>query len=608
MLSKIDAEKAISGVNGKMLKERPLAVDWALSKSKWEDVKDQIEAEVNTKGQGDRDEENEGSVDDEEQSNESDDGLWVHSDGDVSMHSGSEEDEDDRGSPSKPELPPLEAGTTLFIRNVPWEATEDELRQLFRAFGSLRYVRIVIDHESGRSKGTAFACYWKKEDADKVVTTSETLNKETNPGTVAKNPFSAPSLLTPDPSSSLARTLVIHGRTLDVVRAVTRETAGKLHEAGVKMREKADKRNLYLMREGVIFPNSPAASTIPPAELEKRMNAFNARRNLIRTNPSLFVSKTRLSIRQLPTFVSERCLKRLAHHAIKTFDEEVVKGDRDGLEEEEMQDEDGRRVVDPLSGAEVSLSVKQEKERGKKGGRKGKGGGGAVKQAKIVRLSERVDPLTGKGKSKGYGFLEMEKHADALKVLRWANNNPEMGKLLKSWWMEGLKEALSTLEAKGGKRSEEESTRMKRLKEVIANSDLDNVEKANSKRTLVVEFSIENAVIIKKREGRDQIQPSGSANADKRNQRRKPNTDHDDQSESSKRDRSRIGKKNHDSNKYKDDGEYSRPLKRRKVENQSTGANSTPLSDRIGDKKPANALGSIIGRKRKMKKTKSGRK
>jgi nucleolar protein 4 len=57
-------------------------------------------------------------------------------------------------------------------------------------------------------------------------------------------------MLAPDPSSSLARNLVIHGRTLDVVRAVTRETADKLRDAGEKLREKADKRNLYLMREG----------------------------------------------------------------------------------------------------------------------------------------------------------------------------------------------------------------------------------------------------------------------------------------------------------------------------------------------------------------------
>ena len=59
-----------------------------------------------------------------------------------------------------------------------------------------------------------------------------------------------PSILTPDPSSTLAQNLVPHGRTLDVVRAVTRDEAGKLKEAGEKMREKADKRNMYLLREG----------------------------------------------------------------------------------------------------------------------------------------------------------------------------------------------------------------------------------------------------------------------------------------------------------------------------------------------------------------------
>lgn len=52
-----------------------------------------------------------------------------------------------------------------------------------RAFGPLRYVRIVMDQESQRSKGSAFACFWNKEDADKVISISEALNKEA--GTVS---------------------------------------------------------------------------------------------------------------------------------------------------------------------------------------------------------------------------------------------------------------------------------------------------------------------------------------------------------------------------------------------------------------------------------------
>jgi nucleolar protein 4 len=68
-----------------------------------------------------------------------------------------------------------------------------------------------------------------------------------------KNPFAMASILTPDPSAVSAQNLVLHGRTLDVVHAVTREEAGKLKEAGEKAREKADKRNMYLLREGGEF-------------------------------------------------------------------------------------------------------------------------------------------------------------------------------------------------------------------------------------------------------------------------------------------------------------------------------------------------------------------
>jgi nucleolar protein 4 len=79
---------------------------------------------------------------------------------------------------------------------------------------------------------------------------------ETNFSQPKMNPFKLPSLLTPDPSASVAQNLVLHGRTMDVIRAVTREEAGKLKEAGERQREKADKRNLYLLREGSKYRNN----------------------------------------------------------------------------------------------------------------------------------------------------------------------------------------------------------------------------------------------------------------------------------------------------------------------------------------------------------------
>ena len=39
-------------------------------------------------------------------------------------------DEDDE-KPGKPQLPAVDVGTTLFVRNVPFEATEDDLRTTY---------------------------------------------------------------------------------------------------------------------------------------------------------------------------------------------------------------------------------------------------------------------------------------------------------------------------------------------------------------------------------------------------------------------------------------------------------------------------------------------
>jgi nucleolar protein 4 len=126
----------------------------------------------------------------------------------------------------------------------------------FRTFGPLRYAKITMDRATGRSRGTGFACFWKKEDADGALQEAERVYQITGANQTglnsnpASNPFALPSILTVDPSSQAAAKLVIHGRTLDVVRALTREDASMKKEDAEKARQKSDKRNTYLMREG----------------------------------------------------------------------------------------------------------------------------------------------------------------------------------------------------------------------------------------------------------------------------------------------------------------------------------------------------------------------
>jgi len=182
-------------------------------------------------------------------------------------------------------------------------------------------------------------------------------------------------------------------------------------------------------------------------------------------------------------------------HSIREFDKDVAENEREPLNEDEMEDNVQRGILDSLTGERVKFPLRTDGEKPEKA--KKTKSFGKVKQAKIVRLHDRVDPLIGKGRSKGYGFLELERHSDALKVLRWANNNPKVGSILKEWWHEELKDMLALLDKKKDK-NEEETARWKRLKDVVGT----NVEE-KSKRTLIVEFSIENVLIVKKREGRD---------------------------------------------------------------------------------------------------------
>ncbi len=160
-LAKADAEKAIEGCNGKELKERPMAVDWALSKEKWQEVKAAEPEEVKAEDSGE-------DVDmDKEADGEVETGDGATSDAEEEEVKDDAEEEEDK--PVKPVLPAPEEGSTLFIRNLPFEVTEEELRNLFRAFGPLRYAKITMDRATGRSRGTGFACFWKTEDADKAL-------------------------------------------------------------------------------------------------------------------------------------------------------------------------------------------------------------------------------------------------------------------------------------------------------------------------------------------------------------------------------------------------------------------------------------------------------
>jgi RNA recognition motif-containing protein len=57
----------------------------------------------------------------------------------------------------------------LYIGNLPYSVTEDQLRDLFSQFGEIVDLKLITDKMSGRSRGIAFVEYTSDEDANKAI-------------------------------------------------------------------------------------------------------------------------------------------------------------------------------------------------------------------------------------------------------------------------------------------------------------------------------------------------------------------------------------------------------------------------------------------------------
>ena len=112
---------------------RIVAVDWALSKSKWEEVKAKALEGQEEDDESDADTEPESASEggSDEASEASDDSEEVAED---------DEERSDAEEAGKPVLPQTDVGTTLFVRNVPFDASEDELRILYVPMKLLIYL------------------------------------------------------------------------------------------------------------------------------------------------------------------------------------------------------------------------------------------------------------------------------------------------------------------------------------------------------------------------------------------------------------------------------------------------------------------------------------
>ncbi|XP_017260996.1 RNA-binding protein 28 isoform X2 [Kryptolebias marmoratus] len=387
------ATKAFEAMNLKEIKGRQVAVDWAVPKDKYttaqqstssdnkvseeksadkgSDTDDDCEPmketppekkkvglkaaehradEAQSSDEDDSEEQDSEEEDENESHHEEDDDDnddEVDDDDSFDSNDDHEESEDEETQPAqkKPKklLPSdVNEGRTVFIRNLSFDTDEEGLEEVLLRYGELNYVKIVLNPDTDFSKGCAFAQFKTKEAADKCIVAAQ------------------------DEAESCG--IHVDGRKLFIVAAVSRDDATQLKDS--KKKVETGSRNLYLAREGLIRAGTKAAEGVSELDMTKRARFESVKRAKLR-DISVFVSKTRLCVHNLPKSVDNKKLKALCLQALKG--------------------------VKRLQITECRVMYDRKPEKGQ-----------AV------------------GQSLGYGFVQFRDHEQALSTLRYLNNNPDI--------------------------------------------------------------------------------------------------------------------------------------------------------------------------------------
>ncbi|CBX93990.1 hypothetical protein IAQ61_003863 [Plenodomus lingam] len=462
-----NAENAIRELNGKEIDDRPIAVDWAVDRDTWQTLqkseqegeetqsgtekedKEMEDAESSNTSDGDDNDDSEAEADDSEDED--------MDDSNTDYEDISEDDEDGGFDLDEENDKPKREEYTIFIRNLPFTVDDERLKEHFQQFGGVRFARVVIDRETERPKGTGFVSFFTEEDminclkgVPRVKLQKKNLDKKD--GSTITVTHSVLEDAEADPTGRYT----IDGRILQLSRAVDKNEATRLTTEGAAQRfnRDKDKRRLYLLSEGTISSKSPLYQHLSPSEIKMREESATLRRKQIQENPSLHLSLTRLSVRNIPRSITSKDLKQLARSAVVGFAADVKAGKRNKLNREETI----------RGGQEMLVAEKMRKKKGK----------GIVKQAKVVfetPAGSKVAEDTGAGRSRGYGFIEYYTHRNALMALRWLNGHAVDYKV----------------------KGETPKSKAK-AKEMLE----------DKRKRLIVEFAIENANVVSRRTDREE--------------------------------------------------------------------------------------------------------
>ena len=378
---------------------------------------------------------------------------------------------------------------TVFVRNLPLEATWQQLKEKMLKYGKVKSCRVVKDKVTGKHKGTAFVDFVKQDAAEAAV---EASGKE-------------------------SAGIYVAGKPIVVALALSKvEAADMMARQGSKYRnanKHRDNRNLYLSQEGDIHEASAAADGVSKSDIEKRRRS-NEERQLKLKNPNYFISRTRLSVRNIPPEVDSKALKKMFLEAVQQRATQAVP---------------------------------------------------KILHAKLLYDNTKSDE-NGKPRSKGMGFVEFTEHEHALNALRALNNNPNAFSRARRPIVEFAIEdarAVRKLELKAKQRDERLKKRDGEDKPRGAAQAAKRVAAKAEKKSPRAESSEPNSKVKGKR-GREDIPPRGEQNESTQPAKKKAPKSGDAASKLQQRaaDAQRRDKKDEDRKRRREDTKAAAPKKK----------------------------------------------
>ncbi|KAL0376170.1 UNVERIFIED_CONTAM: RNA-binding protein 28 [Sesamum calycinum] len=176
---------------------------------------------------------------------------------------------------------------TIFISNLPFDVTSEEVKQRFSVFGEVQSFVPVLHQVTKRPRGTGFLKFTTPDAANAAFAAGNTV-------------------------AGLG--ILIKGRAVKVLKALDKKSA---HNKALEKAKKDDQdhRNLYLAKEGLITEGMPAAEGVSAGDMSKRKKLHEDKMAKLRS-PNFRISRTRLIVYNVPKTMKENNLRRLFMDAV----------------------------------------------------------------------------------------------------------------------------------------------------------------------------------------------------------------------------------------------------------------------------------------------------